>query len=146
MSLITHVLLVAFTLGTANQFSPTVLGLQLFVCMTIWTLETLVFKFMFYLEAASPRFFELMAFIGYKFVGLAISDLVKIFTSNTLANCVLGYFCLMIAVFMVCLGVVLFSTRRCPGTCHRRRSTLLAMKTRRSCLLQQPSVHCWRFQ
>jgi len=104
MSLITHVLLIAFSLGTANKFSPTILGIELFACMIIWSIESLFFKLMFYLDSASPRLFELMAFIGYKFVGLAISDLVKILAgSRVIANCVLGYFCFMMCVFMVLL-------------------------------------------
>lgn len=117
MSLITHVILIAFSLGTMDQFNPAVLGLKLFTCMTLWSLEAAIFKLIFYLQSASTPFFELLAFTGYKFVGLAITDLVKIFMINkVIANCGLGYLCLMMVVFMVYLNFTLISTKHCPGT------------------------------
>ena len=43
-----------------------------------------------------------MAFLGYKFVGLVISDMARIITrNNVITNFVLGYFCLMMLIFIV---------------------------------------------
>ncbi len=88
-----------------NRFDPTVLGLQMFACMSLWIFECSIFKFLFYLQSLYPAFFELFSFIGYKFVGLALSDLLRVLTNNTIANCALGYFSFMMCAFMVLLNV-----------------------------------------
>ena len=83
------------------RFSPTVFGIELFACMTVWSLECAMLKFLFYLYSVSPGFFEVFAFVGYKFVGLALSGLLRLLTNNFIANCALGYFSLMMSVFLV---------------------------------------------
>ncbi len=76
-------------------------GIELFACMMLWVVECAACKFMFYLYSLSPAFFELFAFLGYKFVGLAASDLLRVLTNGTIANVALLYFSLMMGVFIV---------------------------------------------
>jgi hypothetical protein len=78
MAFVTYILLVAFLMGTGNQFHPEVLGIVASSGLAVLTLEIVVFKLGLYIvnSPAPLPVTELVAYCGYKYVGVIISMLV----------------------------------------------------------------------
>lgn len=81
MSLMTFVLIVSFVKGTAMKFTPDVMYEVGTYCVFTNLMEILVVKLSLYLlgharASAVLGFFDVLAFVGYKYVGLCINMLV----------------------------------------------------------------------
>jgi len=71
MSFVTYVLMVGFMSGTSGTFTPDVMATTASLGLAILGLEVLLIKFGLYLvKAKSVPWLDLIAFRGYKFVGL----------------------------------------------------------------------------
>lgn len=81
MSLMTFVLIVSFVKGTAMKFTPDVMYEVGTYCIFTNVMEILLIKLALYLLGHSKAsavlgFFDVLAFVGYKYVGLCINMLV----------------------------------------------------------------------
>ena len=79
MGAVTFVLIVSFVKGAAMNFTPDVLYEVSQHCMFMQIMEILVLKLLLYLlghAKAQLGFFDILAFTGYKYVGLCVNMLV----------------------------------------------------------------------
>mmetsp|Transcript_48311 Transcript_48311/g.72032 ORF Transcript_48311/g.72032 Transcript_48311/m.72032 type:complete len:316 (+) Transcript_48311:1918-2865(+) len=82
MSLITYVLLCAILYGTAGKFDPEVLPDVTTKCFVTQLLEVGLIRFGFYMMQANTSFLDLLAFTGYKYVGLCLNMLVGLLVGH----------------------------------------------------------------
>lgn len=103
MAFITYLLVAGLALGTQNRFSPDSLGLQASSALAWLLLEVLAVLLSLYLfslptDLSTP---DLLAFAGYKYVGMIAALLAGLLFGSTGYHAVLGWCCLSIFVFMV---------------------------------------------
>ena len=73
MSLITYVLLCALCYGNAGQFNPEVIPDVCTKCFLANLVEVFVIRAGFYMMQTPVAFLDLMAYTGYKYLGLCIN-------------------------------------------------------------------------
>eukprot|EP01127_Copromyxa_protea_P015031 TRINITY_DN426_c0_g1_i1.p1 TRINITY_DN426_c0_g1~~TRINITY_DN426_c0_g1_i1.p1 ORF type:complete len:351 (+),score=60.01 TRINITY_DN426_c0_g1_i1:195-1247(+) len=74
MAFVTYVLLIAFFKGTNNEFSPDVIGMTTTTAFFIIGLEALCVKAgIWLLNFPSVAFLDVLAYIGYKFIGAVLN-------------------------------------------------------------------------
>jgi len=103
MAFITYILVAGFLLGRQQRFSPEVLGMQA-SSATAWLMfEVVVILVTMYIFNAQTnlRTFDIIAFSGYKFVGMIVVLLSSIVLDRTGFYCVLLYCSSMCALFLV---------------------------------------------
>lgn len=104
MFFVTFILLTGFYLGSSNHsLEPDTLGYIYTKSMFLWLLETIVLKGCFYFlglgsnTQATPPFFELLSYTGYKFVPLCFIVLAQYLFGTLISYIVLfvtgGLFC-----------------------------------------------------
>ncbi|XP_031463027.1 protein YIF1B-like [Phasianus colchicus] len=103
MAFITYLLVAGLALGTQNRFSPDSLGLQASSALAWLLLEVLAVLLSLYLfslptDLTTP---DLLAFAGYKYVGMIAALLAGLMFGSTGYHAVLGWCCLSIFIFMV---------------------------------------------
>lgn len=76
MSLVTYVLLCALLYGSTDKFTPEVLPDVTTKCIATQILEILIIRFGFYSMKASTPMLDLLAYTGYKYLGLCVNMLV----------------------------------------------------------------------
>jgi hypothetical protein len=102
MAFITYVLLVAFFMGTMYKFTPEVLGVTSSSGLITIALEVLLFKFGLYLLALSSLpFLEILAYCGYKFVGVTLNLLVGLIFGKVIFHIMWLVTSFSMAIFMV---------------------------------------------
>ena len=76
MSFFTYVLLTGFSKGiTSSSFSPDILILTVWRCLTLQIIESLLIKFGLNIMSVSLPFFDIFAYTGYKYLGLCVDIL-----------------------------------------------------------------------
>jgi hypothetical protein len=100
MAFITFILLMGYALGTVGRFSPEVLTVNASFTFVTLIMELLVLRVGFYIldtDVTAPKLLDLVAYSGYKYVGLNVSLLAglslgswlflaaKLFTGSSMA-------------------------------------------------------------
>ncbi|KAJ3060998.1 Protein yif1b, partial [Quaeritorhiza haematococci] len=86
MSFVTYVLLVAILLGAGQNFTPDVLGMTSTTALFIIAFEVVFIKLGIYLLSvnAEAPILDLIAYCGYKFIGLICTQLMKLISKDYL--------------------------------------------------------------
>ncbi|XP_004690351.2 PREDICTED: protein YIF1B [Condylura cristata] len=140
MAFITYILVAGLALGTQDRFSPDLLGLQASSALAWLTLEVLAILLSLYLVTVNTDLttIDLVAFLGYKYVGMIGGVLMGLLFGKIGYYLVLGWCCVSIFVFMVSWGLGKMGLR--PGAAPAGRGQPFAF----------PSVSwnwnccCWR--
>uniref|UniRef100_A0A8C4P878 Protein YIF1 n=1 Tax=Dromaius novaehollandiae TaxID=8790 RepID=A0A8C4P878_DRONO len=103
MAFITYVLVAGLALGTQNRFSPDSLGLQASSALAWLIVEVLAILLSLYLVTVNTDLttIDLIAFSGYKYVGMIVGLVSGLLFGKTGYYVVLGWCCISIFVFMV---------------------------------------------
>nr|CCA20329.1 conserved hypothetical protein [Albugo laibachii Nc14] len=75
MGFLTYILIVGYTKGASNQFSPDVIGADASYCLVMQLLEVAILASFLYLLNSSVSFLDLIAFSGYKYTSLVIDTI-----------------------------------------------------------------------
>ena len=75
MSLLTYVLLCALCYGNANKFNPEVIPDVITKCLVTQILEVMAIRIGFYTMEAPISVLDLLAYTGYKYLGLSVNML-----------------------------------------------------------------------
>jgi hypothetical protein len=75
MAFITYVLILGFVWGTSYKFTPEVLGTTASKGLFVLAIESLLVKFGFYLLNSSLPILDIVAYCGYKYVGIVLTML-----------------------------------------------------------------------
>ncbi|XP_064295801.1 protein YIF1B-B-like [Phalacrocorax carbo] len=103
MAFITYILVACLVLGTQNRFSPDSLGLQASSALAWLIVEVLAILLSLYLLAVNTSLttIDLIAFGGYKYVGMNLGLIAGLVFGRSAYYVVLSWCCLSIFVFMV---------------------------------------------
>ncbi|XP_073081858.1 protein YIF1B isoform X3 [Manis javanica] len=103
MAFITYILVAGLALGTQDRFSPDLLGLQASSALAWLTLEVLAILLSLYLVTVNTDLttIDLVAFLGYKYVGMIGGVLMGLLFGKIGYYLVLGWCCVSIFVFMI---------------------------------------------
>lgn len=130
MAFITYILVAGLALGTQSRFSPDSLGLQASSALAWLLLEVLLILLSLYLVTVSTDLstIDLLAFAGYKYVGMIIGLLSGLLFGRTGYYVVLSWCCLSIFVFMIrTLRLKLLSEAAAEGVLVRGARNQLRM-------------------
>ncbi|CCI45565.1 unnamed protein product [Albugo candida] len=75
MGFLTYILIVGYTKGASNQFSPDVIGADASYCLVMQLIEVAILASFLYLLNSSVSFLDLIAFSGYKYTSLVIDTI-----------------------------------------------------------------------
>uniref|UniRef100_A0A8C5KFC6 Protein YIF1 n=1 Tax=Jaculus jaculus TaxID=51337 RepID=A0A8C5KFC6_JACJA len=102
MAFITYILVAGLALGTQDRFSPDLLGLQASSALAWLTLEVMAILLSLYLVTVNTDLttIDLVAFLGYKYVGMIGGVLMGLLFGKIGYYLVLGWCCVSIFVFM----------------------------------------------
>ncbi|KAG8464830.1 hypothetical protein KFE25_010198 [Diacronema lutheri] len=106
MSFVTYVLLIAYHLGQQGRFSPEVFGLTASRGLGVVLLEVVLMKAAFYFfpspaVSSGGALLDLVAYSGYKFVGVVLSSLIGLFAPPLLARAVALYVAVCTGYFVL---------------------------------------------
>uniref|UniRef100_A0A670ZRS4 Protein YIF1 n=1 Tax=Pseudonaja textilis TaxID=8673 RepID=A0A670ZRS4_PSETE len=103
MAFITYLLVAGLALGTQNRFSPDLLGLLASSTLAWLILEVLAILIGLYLAAVNTELtpIDLIAFSGYKYVGMIAGLLAGLLFGKTGYYMLLGWCCVTVFVFMI---------------------------------------------
>ncbi|TMW60456.1 hypothetical protein Poli38472_000498 [Pythium oligandrum] len=76
MGFLTYILIVGYTKGASNQFSPDVIGRDASYCLVMQLVEIGVLAACLYLLNSSISFLDLVSFSGYKYIPLVVNTVV----------------------------------------------------------------------
>ncbi|XP_064408760.1 protein YIF1B isoform X2 [Latimeria chalumnae] len=102
MAFITYILVAGLALGTQNRFSPEILGIQASSALVWLIIEVLAVLLSLYLVTVNTDLttIDLIAFSGYKYVGMIVGVLSGLLFGKTGYYLLLGWCCMAIVVFM----------------------------------------------
>lgn len=100
MAFLTYLLLVGAARGTSDTFTPEFLTQALWRCLALQMFECLLIKFGLSVMSVSLPFLDLVAYTGYKYVGLAVNAVVLAFGSTIYVVCSL-YAAVALAFFVL---------------------------------------------
>ncbi|XP_044523311.1 protein YIF1B isoform X3 [Gracilinanus agilis] len=102
MAFITYILVAGLALGTQDRFSPDLLGLQASSALAWLTVEVLAILLSLYLVTVNTDLttIDLLAFSGYKYVGMIGGVVTGLLFGKTGYYMVLSWCCVAIFVFM----------------------------------------------
>ncbi|XP_065183561.1 protein YIF1B-A-like [Sycon ciliatum] len=144
MSFVTFVLTIGFVLGTQQRFSPEELGVAASSTLVWLIMEVLVYMFCLYLFGVNSEAstFDLVAFCGYKYVGMIICTLCGTFLGTMAYYISFAYCSLSLAYFLVrtLRLLILPQAGSDDGIAHgnKRRNYLLLMIA-----ILQPIIMFW---
>lgn len=107
MAIVTYVLLTGFATGLKSRFHPDILGITATTATIFILMELLLVKLGCYILSitsdASPTILDILAMIGYNYVGLIVTALIDLATggSKYFKYPVFLYVSLAMAFFMV---------------------------------------------
>ncbi|MGH0114940.1 UNVERIFIED_CONTAM: hypothetical protein FKN15_065864, partial [Acipenser sinensis] len=103
MAFITYILVAGLALGTQNRFSPEILGIQASSALVWLIIEVLVTLLSLYLVTVNTDLttIDLIAFSGYKYVGMIVGVVSGLLFGRTGYYLVLLWCCIAIVVFMI---------------------------------------------
>lgn len=149
MAYATYVLVAGLVLGMQQRFSPEQIGIQSSSALAWCLVELAIYSCTLYIAniQTSLRSLDLLAYIGYKFIGIIISILLSIAGSTTAYFLSLGYFSLALAFFLVrsLRAQVLSSVNRAPVGNKRRLYFLLFVACAQPVLSWWLSFHLIRY-
>lgn len=104
MAFITYVLVAGLALGTQNRFSPEILGMQASSAFVWLIIEVLAVLLSLYLVTVNTDLttIDLVAFSGYKYVGMIVGVLAGLLFGKT------GYY---LSLFWCCMSIFVFTIR-----------------------------------
>lgn len=110
MAFVTYILLSTLLYGLAGHFDPEQLGYTASFAFTIVLLEIGIIKIGCYLLSINndSQLMDLVAYSGYKFVGIIATLAATTMGSKTLEYLVFGYTFNANAFFLVCIGSLSF--------------------------------------
>lgn len=76
MGFLTYILIVGYSKGASNQFSPDVIGKDASYCLVMQLIEIGIMAACLYLLSSSISFLDLVSFSGYKYIPLVINTIV----------------------------------------------------------------------
>ncbi|XP_022695137.1 protein YIF1B-A-like isoform X2 [Varroa jacobsoni] len=140
MAFVSYILLSAYMMGLEDRFSPEVLGVQASSSIAAMTVETVIIMAALYVMNINTylKFYDLIAFCGYKFVAMLVVLLTSLLAGMT------GYL-LAVAYCSATLGFFLLRTLRIaflsnPGTGHFGEGSRRSLYVLLAVCLFQPFV------
>mmetsp|Transcript_9576 Transcript_9576/g.14417 ORF Transcript_9576/g.14417 Transcript_9576/m.14417 type:complete len:258 (+) Transcript_9576:174-947(+) len=82
MAFVTYILLVGYVKGTSNKFTPEVLIQAVWSCVLLQLCEAGIMKLGLGMMQANLPFLDLIAYTGYKYVGICVATISLIFGST----------------------------------------------------------------
>lgn len=103
MAYVTYILVAGLVLGTQNRFSPEVLGIQASSALAWTVVEIIIELITLYITNIQTqlRTLDLLAFSGYKYVGMIFAVLISLLFEKTGYYVGLIYFSLALSFFLV---------------------------------------------
>ncbi|XP_064295804.1 protein YIF1B-B-like [Phalacrocorax carbo] len=146
MAFITYILVACLVLGTQNRFSPDSLGLQASSALAWLIVEVLAILLSLYLLAVNTSLttIDLIAFAGYKYVGMNLGLIAGLVFGRSAYYVVLSWCCLSIFVFMIkTLRLKLLSKVVAEGLLVRGSKNRLRMYLTVAIAAAQPLLMYW---
>ncbi|XP_004600812.1 protein YIF1B isoform X1 [Sorex araneus] len=146
MAFITYILVAGLALGTQDRFSPDILGLQASSALAWLTLEVLAILLSLYLVTANTDLttIDLVAFLGYKYVGMIGGVLMGLLFGKMGYYLVLGWCCVSIFVFMIrTLRLKILAEAAAEGVPVRGARNQLRMYLTMAVAAAQPLLMYW---
>ncbi|KAK3792266.1 hypothetical protein RRG08_007345 [Elysia crispata] len=103
MAFVTYLLVAGMVLGTQDRFTPEQLGTQASSALVWLIMEMLAFSLSLYVMnlKSGIKYLDIIAYCGYKFVGMTVSLLAGVMSSSTVYYFVLLWFCLALVFFLM---------------------------------------------
>ncbi|XP_042653216.1 protein YIF1B-A, partial [Tyto alba] len=146
MAFITYIVVAGLALGTQDRFSPDSLGLQASSALAWLIVEVLAVLFSLYLVTITTDLttIDLLAFAGYKYVGMIIGLISGLLFGRTTYYVVLSWCCLSIFIFMIrTLRLKLLSEAAAEGVLVRGAKNQLRMYLTMAIAAAQPFFMYW---
>ncbi|CAI5780563.1 Protein YIF1 [Podarcis lilfordi] len=146
MAFITYILVAGLALGTQNRFSPDLLGLQASSALAWLIVEVLAILLSLYLVTVNTDLstIDLVAFSGYKYVGMIVGLLAGLLFGKTGYYLLLSWCCLTIFVFMIrTLRLKILSEAAAEGVLVRGAKNQLRMYLTMAVAGLQPLIMYW---
>ncbi|XP_064149656.1 protein YIF1B isoform X3 [Loxodonta africana] len=146
MAFITYVLVAGLALGTQDRFSPDLLGLQASSALAWLALEVLAILLSLYLVTINTDLttIDLVAFLGYKYVGMISGVLTGLLFGKIGYYLVLGWCCTSIFVFMIrTLRLKILAEAAAEGVPVRGARNQLRMYLTMAVAAAQPLLMYW---
>ncbi|KAM5210379.1 protein YIF1B isoform 1-T1 [Hipposideros larvatus] len=146
MAFITYILVAGLALGTQDRFSPDLLGLQASSALAWLTLEVLAILLSLYLLTVNTDLttIDLVAFLGYKYVGMIGGVLMGLLFGKIGYYLVLGWCCISIFVFMIrTLRLKILAEAAAEGVPVRGARNQLRMYLTMAVAAAQPLLMYW---
>ncbi|XP_016061957.1 PREDICTED: protein YIF1B isoform X3 [Miniopterus natalensis] len=146
MAFITYILVAGLALGTQDRFSPDLLGLQASSALAWLTLEVLAILLSLYLVTVNTDLttIDLVAFLGYKYVGMIGGVVMGLLFGKIGYYLVLGWCCVSIFVFMIrTLRLKILAEAAAEGVPVRGARNQLRMYLTMAVAAAQPLLMYW---
>ncbi|XP_060779332.1 protein YIF1B isoform X1 [Neoarius graeffei] len=146
MAFITYVLIAGLALGTQNRFSPEILGMQASSALIWLIIEVLAVLLSLYLVTVNTDLttIDLVAFSGYKYVGMIVGVLAGLLFGKTGYYLSLFWCCASIFVFMIrTLRLKILSEAAAEGVLVRGAKNQLRMYLTMAIAGAQPVFMYW---
>ncbi|KAH0631461.1 hypothetical protein JD844_005793 [Phrynosoma platyrhinos] len=146
MAFITYILVAGLALGTQNRFSPDLLGLQASSALAWLIVEVLAILLSLYLVTVNTDLstIDLVAFSGYKYVGMIVGLLAGLLFGKTGYYLLLSWCCVTIVVFMIrTLRLKILSEAAAEGVLVRGAKNQLRMYLTMAVAGLQPLLMYW---
>ncbi|XP_074133396.1 protein YIF1B isoform X1 [Sminthopsis crassicaudata] len=146
MAFITYILVAGLALGTQDRFSPDLLGLQASSALAWLTVEVLAILLSLYLVTVNTDLttIDLLAFSGYKYVGMIGGVVTGLLFGRTGYYLVLSWCCVAIFVFMIrTLRLKILSEVAAEGVLVRGARNQLRMYLTMAIAAAQPLFMYW---
>ncbi|KAM4608078.1 protein YIF1B [Discoglossus pictus] len=146
MAFITYILVAGLALGTQNSFSPEILGMQASSALAWLIVEVFAILLSLYLVTVNTDLttVDLIAFSGYKYVGMIGGVLAGLLFGKTVYYVVLSWCCISIVVFMIrTLRLKILSEAAAQGVLVRGAKNQLRMYLTMAIAAVQPLFMYW---
>uniref|UniRef100_A0A8C6HXV2 Protein YIF1 n=1 Tax=Mus spicilegus TaxID=10103 RepID=A0A8C6HXV2_MUSSI len=146
MAFITYILVAGLALGTQDRFSPDLLGLQASSALAWLTLEVVAILLSLYLVTVNTDLttIDLVAFLGYKYVGMIGGVLTGLLFGKIGYYLVLAWCCVSIFVFMIrTLRLKILAQAAAEGVPVRGARNQLRMYLTMAVAAAQPVLMYW---
>ncbi|KAM9481648.1 protein YIF1B isoform 1-T1 [Clarias gariepinus] len=146
MAFITYILVAGLALGTQNRFSPEILGMQASSALVWLIIEVLAVLLSLYLVTVNTDLttIDLVAFSGYKYVGMIVGVLAGLLFGKTGYYLSLFWCCASIFVFMIrTLRLKILSEAAAEGVLVRGAKNQLRMYLTMAIAAAQPVFMYW---
>uniref|UniRef100_A0A8C5QJ21 Protein YIF1 n=1 Tax=Leptobrachium leishanense TaxID=445787 RepID=A0A8C5QJ21_9ANUR len=146
MAFITYILVAGLALGTQNSFSPEILGMQASSALAWLIFEVFVILLSLYLVTVNTDLttVDLVAFAGYKYVGMIWGVLSGLLFGKIVYYAVLGWCCVSVFFFMIrTLRLKILSEAAAEGVLVRGARNQLRMYLTMAIAAVQPLFMYW---